>query len=64
MEVTTMPCLQEFLLFPPDVVMLSGDTEFFSEAEVSERPTESEEEASTEEEEENSQTEQCEQGMV
>uniref|UniRef100_G1NQ39 Glutamate rich 6B n=1 Tax=Meleagris gallopavo TaxID=9103 RepID=G1NQ39_MELGA len=46
-----------------DMVTLSGDTEFFSEAEVSERPNESEEEARTEEEEENSQTEQCEQAV-
>ncbi|XP_031471640.1 glutamate-rich protein 6B [Phasianus colchicus] len=46
-----------------DVVMLSGDTQFFSEAEVSERSTESKEEARTEEEEENSQTEQCEQAV-
>lgn len=44
--------------------MLSGDTEFFSEAEVSERPAGREEEARTEEEEENSPSERCEQGTV
>ncbi|XP_417042.4 glutamate-rich protein 6B isoform X1 [Gallus gallus] len=44
-----------------DVEMLSGENEFFSEAEVSERPAEREEEARTEEGEENSPSERCEQ---
>ncbi|XP_068526460.1 glutamate-rich protein 6B [Anas acuta] len=55
--------LWEFLLFPPDVVVLLRDTEVFSEAEDSEEPAETEEEAGAEEGEEDNQAEMGEQAV-
>lgn len=56
--------LGEILLFPPDVEVLSMDTEEYPEAEGNTRPAKTEEDAEAEDREDNKQAGLCDQGNM